>query len=390
MPYQLYLKKGEEKRIIEGHPWVYANEIQRTEGKDKQGSVAEVFSSDGRYIGKGFINHLSKIIVRLITRDGREIDKNFFKERLSAAYNFRRSLGGFSNCSREVFSESDGMPGLIVDKYADYLVLQVLTLGMDQRKEMLLDILEELYHPIGIYERSDVSVREKEGLQEFKGVLRGSVPDLIEMNENGVKMLIDVVNGQKTGHFLDQKENRAALRDYVKGARVLDCFSHTGGFALHAAMYGAASITACDISETATEAIKRNAELNNFKNVETYTGDVFEYLRQLRHNGEFYDTVILDPPAFTKSSDTVQSAIKGYRDINIQAMKIIKKGGFLVTCSCSHFITRDIFLDMLRSAARSAGAEMKLVEYRFESRDHASVLTSEESAYLKTAILYRM
>jgi len=385
MSYSLYLKKNEEKRILQGHPWVYANEVQRIEGHDKQGSIAKVYSCDGRYIGQGYINHLSKIIVRLLSRDEREIDKDFFRELIIKAKNLREEIG-FSNSYRVIFGEADGIPGLVVDKYGDYLSLQILTLGIDVRKEMLTDILDEIFKPVGIYERSDVAVREKEGLEQFKGLLKGNVPEEVEIEENGVKMLVDIINGQKTGHFLDQKENRAAIAPYVKGKRVLDCFSHSGGFALHAVKYGASEAAACDISEHAIKTIEKNAELNGFK-VTTICGDVFDYLRELRLKKENFDTIILDPPAFTKNRETVKDAVRGYKDINVQAMKILKNGGYLISCSCSHFVTTEMFVEMLKDAGNNAGVSVRLLELRSQSRDHAVLLGSEESDYLKCAIL---
>lgn len=281
MGYSLYLKKGEERRIIEGHPWIYANEVSRIEGKDKQGSIAKVYSSSGKFIGQGYINHLSKIVVRLLSYDEREIDRAFFYERIASAWQMRQDLGGFDNSCRVIFGEADGLPGLVVDKYGEYLSVQILSLGIEVRKDMILDILEEIIKPLGIYERSDVAVREKEGLEQVKGLLRGNVPERVEISENGVRMYVDIINGQKTGYFLDQKENRAAIAPYVKGKRVLDCFSHSGGFALHAAMYGAREVIACDISEHAIDTIKSNAELNGY-NIITECADVFDYLRRIR------------------------------------------------------------------------------------------------------------
>lgn len=387
MPYSVYLKKGEEKRIMEGHPWIYANEVMKIVGKDKQGSIAKVYADNGKFIGQGYINHLSKIIVRMLSNDEREIDEQFFMDRINSANRMRQSLNGFQDSARIVFGEADGLPGLVVDKYADYLVIQVLTYGIEIRKDIIINVLKTIFNPKGIYERSDVPIREKEGLEQFKGLLFGEIPDRVEILENGVKMSVDVINGQKTGHFLDQKENRAAIAPYVKDKKVLDCFSHTGGFAMHACKYGAKEVIATDISEHAIESIQANAKLNGY-NVATECVDVFEYLRNLKRDNVKFDTIILDPPAFTKSRDSIDDAIRGYRDINIQALKAINHGGYLISCSCSHFITSEMFIDMLKSAALSVGVKVRLLELRMQSRDHSMLLGSEESMYLKCAILY--
>jgi 23S rRNA (cytosine1962-C5)-methyltransferase len=385
MPYSLYLKKGEERRLLEGHPWVYANEVSKIEGKDKQGSIAKVYSFDGKFIGQGYINHISKIIVRLLSRDEREINESFFREKIQNAWNMRKDLG-FNNSCRVVFGEADGLPGLVVDKYGDYLAVQVLALGIEVRKDLITGILKDIFNPKGIYERSDVSLREKEGMEPYKGLLYGEVPERAEIEENGVKMLVDIMSGQKTGHFLDQKENRAAIKPYVSGKRVLDCFSHSGGFALHAMKYGASEAVAVDISDFAVETIKKNADLNGFK-VSTVCADVFDYLRDVRQSKESFDTIILDPPAFTKSRENIKDAIRGYKDINVQAMKILKHGGYLISCSCSYFVTSDMFIEMLLKAGNDAGVSVRLLELRSQSRDHAVLLGSEESNYLKCAIL---
>lgn len=382
----VYLKKGEEKRILEGHPWVFANEVARIDGKDKNGSIVNVYSFNNKFIGQGYINHLSKIIVRILSRNENEIGYEFFRDKIKKAWELRKNLSGFENSCRVVFWEADGLPGLVVDKYSDYLVIQSLTLGIEQRKDLIVKALIEIFNPIGIYERSDVGIREKEGLELFKGILYGKIPEKIEIKENDIKMLVDAMGGQKTGHFLDQKENRAALKDYVKNKRVLDCFSHTGGFSLHAKSYGAKEVVACDISENAINSIKENAKLNNFE-IKTVCDDVFEYLRKIKGEEKF-DVIVLDPPAFTKSADNVKDAIRGYRDINIQALKAIKSGGILVTCSCSHFINADMFINMIRTASISAGVSVRLLELRSQSRDHSVNLYSEESQYLKCAILY--
>lgn len=383
--YTLTLKQGKEKRIMH-HPWVYANEVAKIEGKDKQGSIAKVLSSDGRFVGYGFINHFSKIIVRILTRDETPIDRDFFYNRIKNAKDYRESLG-YKDNYRVVFGESDLLPALIVDKYGDTLSVQFLALGMDVRKEMIVDILVELFHPKCIYERSDVAVREKEGLQETKGVLYGELDRDLIIEENGIKMRIDVENGQKTGYFLDQKENRDNLKYYVKGKTVLDCYCNQGGFSLNAAKNGAKEITAVDVSSLALEAVETNASLNGFSNITTVKADVSELLREYRKEGRKFDVIILDPPAFTKSADTVRQAYKGYLDINMLGMKLLSEGGVLVTCSCSQHMTVPLFLEMLGEAAKRSGTNMKLVEFRTQAKDHAALLNLDEGLYLKVAVL---
>ena len=386
MCYKIYLKKGEEKRIVAGHAWVYANEVARIEGKDKNGSLASVYASDGRFVGKGYINHASKILVRIFIRGDGVDDKDFYLSSLSSADNYRRRLG-YENCYRMVFAEADNLPALIVDKYGDYLVIQCLSLGIDLRKKLICECLTELFHPKGIYERSDVSVRKKEGLTEIKGLLYGEVPDYCEIVENGLKMLVDVKNGQKTGYFLDQKENRFAVRRYCAGAEsVLDCFCNSGGFSLNAATV-TKNVVSCDISPLALKNVSDNARLNGIENITTLQGDVFEVLRDFRREKRQFDTVILDPPAFCKTADEVKDAYRGYKDINLTAMKIVKSGGFLITCSCSHYMTMPLFEKMLIDAARESGRRVRSVEVKTQAPDHPSLLCAEETQYLKFFVL---
>lgn len=384
MAYEIYLKKGEEKRIVAGHSWVYANEVAKIEGKDKNGALASVFSSDGRFIGKGYINHASKILVRVFIRGNETDDEQFYLERIKAANDYRIKLG-YKGCYRMVFAESDRLPALIIDKYGDILVMQCLSLGIDLRKKLICDCLIKLFAPKGIYERSDVAVRKKEGLPEVKQTLYGEVPDYCEIEENGIKMLVDVKNGQKTGYFLDQKENRLTARRYCAG-NVLDCFCNSGGFSLNAATV-AQSVTACDISELALQNVRDNAKLNGFKNIQTLQGDVFEVLRTFRKEKRQFDTVILDPPAFCKTADEVKDAYRGYKDINLTAMKIVKSGGFLITCSCSHYMTANLFEKMLAEAAKESGRIVRYVETKTQSPDHPSLLSADETQYLKFIVL---
>lgn len=385
MAYEIYLKKNEEKRIAAGHSWVYANEVARIEGKDKNGSLASVFSYDGRFIGKGYINHASKILVRIFIRGDETDDRQFYLTRLRAAWDYRRKLG-YENCCRVVFAEADNLPALIVDKYGDYLSVQCLSLGIDMRKAMITDCLVEIFRPRGIFERSDVALRKKEGLSEVKGVLYGEVPDIAEIEENGLKMLVDIKNGQKTGYFLDQKENRFAARRYAAGGEVLDCFCNSGGFSLNCATV-AKHVTACDISQAALDNVMRNARLNGLENIDTVCGDAFELLRFFRRSGRKFDLVILDPPAFCKSAAEVKDAYRGYKDINLQGMKLVESGGFLITCSCSHYMTATLFERMLAEAAKESGRVVKSVEIKTQAPDHPSLLCADETHYLKFYVL---
>ena len=387
MSYEIYLKKNEEKRIIAGHSWVYANEVAHIENKDKNGALATVYSCDGRYIGKGYINHASKILVRIFIRGNEDDDKALYLKRIKVADDYRKKLC-YDNCYRMVFAEADDLPALIVDRYADIFVIQCLSLGIDMRKDMIVECLKELFAPKGIYERSDVPVRKKEGLAEVKGLLYGEVDDYVCIEENGIKMLVDVKNGQKTGYFLDQKENRYAVRRYCRDAdEVLDCFCNSGGFSMNAATV-AKKVTACDISELALKNVRDNAALNGFTNVQTLCGNVFDVLREFRQKKKQFDVVILDPPAFCKSADQVKDAYRGYRDINATAMKIVKSDGFLVTCSCSHYMTMPLFEKMLIEAARQSGRVVRSVEVKTQAPDHPSLLCADETQYLKFFVLH--
>ena len=384
MAYEIYLKKGEERRIINGHSWVYANEVGKIIGKDKNGSLATVYTFDGKYVGKGFINHASKILVRIFIRNEREDVDNVIAEHIHTASAMRRELG-YDNSYRAVFAEADDLPALIVDKYGDYLSVQILSLGMHLRKKQIVAALVDEFAPKGIYERSDVAVRKKEGLEECTGVLYGEVPEWVEIVENGLKMLVNIRLGQKTGYFLDQKENRMAIRRYARG-NVLDCFCNSGGFSLNAAT-NADSVIAVDASELALDNVRRNAELNGFTNVQTVCADVFELLRDYRKQGKTFDCVILDPPAFTKTASETQDALKGYLDINTLGLKLVKNGGYLVTCSCSHFVSQPMFEKMLSEASRRSGRRVQCVEVRSQAPDHPTLPCSDETHYLKCFVL---
>ncbi|HOI47135.1 MAG TPA: class I SAM-dependent rRNA methyltransferase [Bacilli bacterium] len=382
---KVILKKKEHLRIQDGHPWIFSNEVHHFQGNVENGDIVDVVSFEGEFVAKGFINLNSKIIVRVLSREDVFINKEFFKERIRQA-NSHRVRVGYQNAYRVVFGESDLLPGLIIDKYDQYFVIQTLSFGMDLRKNIICEVLEELFHPLGIYERNDVPVREKEGLELKKGFIGKSFNPVVKIKENGITLQVDLENGQKTGYFLDQQDNRKAIEPYVRGMKVLDCFSHTGGFALHAAQYGAKEVTALDISEQAVKNIEANIKLNNFKNVKTQVGDVFHFLRQYHKENEMFDVIILDPPAFTKSKGTVDSAYRGYKEINLSAMKIIKSGGYLITFSCSQHLTPALFMQMLVDASIDSKRVIQMVEFRTQSKDHLSLIATDESFYLKCMI----
>jgi len=384
---KIYLKPKEEIRIIQGHPWVFNNEIDKIEGTIKSGELAYVYSYKDIFIGKGFLNTSSKIFVRILSRDiDAVIDEEFFFEIIQNANKNRLDLG-YKNSYRVLFGEADGIPGFIVDKYGDYLSIQILSLGIDLRKEMFLRILVSIFDPKGIYERSDVPVRKKEGLSSFKGVVYGEVPEKVLIKENELTMEVDIIQGQKTGSFLDQQDNHNALKPYVKHKKVLDCFSHIGGFGLHAAFHHAREVVCVDVSETAVLQIERNAMLNHFTQVKAVKADVFNQLRYYQEQHETFDVVVLDPPAFAKKSDDLKKAYQGYKDINLQALKIIEPNGYLVSCSCSHYMTPSLFLEMLMDASHDAKRITQMVEFRIQGKDHPALIGSDESLYLKCVIL---
>ena len=388
MPQSVFLKKHEERRIVDGHAWVYANEVDHIDGSGKNGDLVSVYDAAGRFIGRGFINHLSKILVRIFLRNDREtVDRDFFVRRIREAYAVRQRLG-FGDSCRVVFAESDDLPALIVDQYHDLLSVQILSLGMELHKQEIVQALVEVFRPRGIYERSDVEVRKKEGLPLVKGPLYGTFEPRVVIEENGLRLVADLENGQKTGYFLDQKENRFAIRRYCKDAEVLDCFCNVGGFSLNAAAAGAKHVTALDISEKALEDVRENAALNGFSDrVSTECADVFEALRRYRHEGRRFDVVILDPPAFAKTANDVKNAYRGYKDINILGMKLVNPGGFFVTASCSHYMSATLFERMLKEAAHESGKRIRVFESRTQAPDHPALLAADETTYLKFYIL---
>lgn len=384
--YTVILKKNEDIRIRNGHSWVYANETSRVEGEGGNGALAAVYSYGGDFLGKGFINFLSKILVRIISRSEDEnIDRDFYFRRIYAAKKLRESMG-YSNNYRAVFAEADGMPAFICDKFGDVLSCQFLSLAMEKAKQDILSCLTEIFSPRSVFERNDVAVREKEGLRQTKGLLYGVNDPEVIITENGLKIKVNVMKGQKTGYFLDQKENRRAAGIYAKGKRVLDCFSNSGGFALNCAARQASSVTAADISDTAVNDIAENASLNSLK-IETVKADVFDLLRSYGKERRQFDMIILDPPAFCKSAAEISDASRGYRDINTLAMKLITNNGILATCSCSHYMSSQLFEKILAESARAAHKTIRYLERRFQAPDHPYLPSAEETLYLKFCIL---
>lgn len=388
MPYRVFLKKHEERRILDGHAWVYANEVDHIDGSGHNGDLASVYDASGRFLGRGFINHLSKILVRIFLRNDTEtVDKDFFVRRIREA-NASRVRLGYSDCYRAVFAESDDLPALIVDKYHDLLCVQILSLGMNLHKKEITDALIEIFSPRGIYERSSAEVRKKEGLELSSGPLYGDFDPRVVIEENGLRLIADLENGQKTGYFLDQKENRFAIRRYSENAEVLDCFCNVGGFSLNAAAAGAKHVIALDISERALMDVRENAALNGLSDrIETVCGDVFSVLREYRAEKRQFDLVVLDPPAFAKTANDVKNAYKGYKDINILGMKLVRKNGFLVTASCSHYMGVTLFEKMLKEAAHECGRRIRVFESRTQAPDHPALLSAAETSYLKFYIL---
>ena len=380
------LRKTRETRVRGGHPWIYSSEIEKVDGAFENGDIVNVCDFRGKFIGRGFYNPQSQISLRILTRNDEPCDRAFFERRVRDAWEYRKRLCDPQSC-RLIYSESDFLPGLVVDKFGDILVLQSLSLGIERIKDMIADLLMEIVEPAGIWERSDVPVRRLEGLEQTTGLLRGAVPDLVEMRENGILFGVDVKNGQKTGFFLDQKENRAAIAPLCPGARVLDCFCHNGSFSLHAAKYGAKSVLGVDISEEALEVARANARRNDMANVTFEAHNCFDHLRELTDAGEKFDLVILDPPAFTKNKAAVPAALRGYKEINLRGLKLVRPGGFLVTCSCSQHVLTEMFQDIVNQAARDAKKRVRLVEYRTQGKDHPILPQSIETKYLKCMIL---
>ena len=383
------LKKGEGRLLKSGGMWVFDNEIASIMGSFLNGDIVLIRDFDGYPLGRGFINTNSKIVIRLLTRDeNQKIDDAFLEQRVRDAWEYRKKVTDTGSC-RLIFGEADFLPGLVVDKFSDVLVVQSLALGIDKLKVQILDLLKKVLAEDGIqirgiFERSDAKVRRQEGMELYKGFIGPEFPTLVQIEENGVKYQVDIRDGQKTGFFLDQKYNRLAIQKLCKNVRVLDCFTHTGSFALNAGIAGASEVTGVDASQLAVDQATANAALNGLQDrVKFICEDVFELLPSLEEQEEKYDVVILDPPAFTKSRNSVKNAVKGYREINLRAMKLVKDGGFLATCSCSHFMTYELFTKTIGQAARSAHKRLRQVEYRTQAPDHPILWASDESYYLK-------
>lgn len=383
------LKKGEGRMLKSGGAWIFDNEIDSVLGEFDDGDIVLVHDFDGYPMGRGFINRHSKIRVRMLTRNiDQEIDEEFFRMRLKDAWEYRKKTVDTSSC-RIVFGEADFLPGMVIDKFSDVLVFQALALGIDRYKELLIELLREILLEDGIrirgvYERSDAKEREKEGLKKVKGFLGEEFDTNVEIVENGVRYIVDLKDGQKTGFFLDQKYNRLAIQKLCKNAKVLDCFTHTGSFALNAGIAGAESVLGVDASDLAVNQARENADLNGLSDrVKFISRDVFELLPELEKQGEKYDVVILDPPAFTKSRSSIKNAVKGYREINLRGMKLVKDGGFLATCSCSHFMDYELFTKTIAQAAKNVHVRLRQVEFRTQSPDHPILWAADESYYLK-------
>lgn len=386
---KVYLKKGEGRNLKSGGMWVYDNEIARIEGEFENGDIISVLDFDGYFMGYGFINMKSKITIRILARrKENEITEEFIEKRVRNAWEYRKAAAETDSC-RLIFGEADFLPGIVIDKFSDVLVVESLALGIDMLKpiivEKLIKVLAEDGISIrGVYERSDAKVRLLEGMERFKGFLSEPFDTKVEMVENGVKYIVDVEDGQKTGFFLDQKYNRASIHKICKGKKVLDCFTHTGSFALNAGIAGATSVLGVDASQLGVDQATENAALNGLRDtVKFVCADVFELLPELEEKGEKFDVVILDPPAFTKSRNSIKNAVKGYREINIRGMKLVENGGFLATCSCSHFMDPDLFAKTIKEAARGAHKRIRQVEFRTQALDHPILWAADQSYYLK-------
>ncbi len=382
------LKKKIGLRIENGHPWIFGNEIAEADEAVKPGDIVTVFSGDKKFLGKGFFNPRSQIAIRLLTRNENElVDSRFIHGRMEAAWNYRKKIGYTENC-RLVFGEADGLPGLIIDKFGEHFVIQTLALGIDVWKPAIVSALELIFLTDKIYERNDVPVRELEGMVQQKGFLSTPFDTKIIIQENGIKMEVDLENGQKTGYFLDQQDNRRAIRHIVKDADVLGAFCYTGSFELHAGHYGAKSVLGLDISENAIAAARKNAHLNGLENrVRFEAVNAFDVLKKWAKENKKFDVVMLDPPAFTKSRENIGKAVSGYKEINLRGMKLLRSGGFLVSSSCTNLVPPQLFLDTIRSAAKDAGKKIRQVTYQAQSPDHPIAWGLENTHYLKFLII---
>jgi len=385
---KVYLKRKISPRIANGHPWIFANEVEKMEGDITGGEIVTVFTHDKKFVGRGYINPRSQILVRLLTREKKEeVNEEFFLRRIEKSWNYRKKLGYIENC-RLVFGEADSLPQLIIDKFNDYFVIQTLALGIDVWKAAIVKALNTIFSPKGIYERNDIPVRKLEGLQEQKSFLSAPFDTQICINENGLKFHVDLENGQKTGYFLDQQDNRRAIKNIVKGGDVLGAFTYTGTFEIHAAHYGAKSVLGIDISENAIQQAKKNAELNGLQNICKFeVANAFDVLKQWSNEGRSFDVVMLDPPAFTKSRENIQNAVAGYKEINLRGMKLVKQGGFLVTSSCTNLVSEELFLQTIDMAAKDARKKIRQVTFQTQSADHPVIRGVESTYYLKFLII---
>ena len=385
---KIYLKRKISPRVVNGHPWIFNNEVEKLEGEIQGGEIAEVFTHDKKFVGKGYVNPKSQILVRLLTRNKtEEINESFFYQQISKCWEYRKKLGYTENC-RLVFGEADSLPQLIVDKFNDHFVIQTLALGIDVWKPAIVKAINEIFHPKGIYERNDVPVRELEGLPQQKGFLSDPFKTKIIIKENGLQFYVDIENGQKTGYFLDQQDNRRAIQHIVKDGDVLGVFTYTGTFEIHAAHYGAKSVLGVDISDSAVQQATANAELNGVQDICRFeTANAFDVLKQWGKDGRQYDVVMLDPPAFTKSRETIQKAIAGYKEINLRGMKLIKPGGFLVTSSCTNLVNSELFFQVIDMAAKDARRKIRQVTYQTQSGDHPVIRGMDNTQYLKFLVV---
>lgn len=385
---KVFLKKKIQNRVLLGHPWIFGNEVGQIDGEVNPGDIVDVFTHTGVFVGRGYINPQSQILVRLLTRDKNEqINDGFFLQRLQKAWDYRKKIGYVENC-RLVFGEADELPALVIDKFNDYLVIQTLALGIDRWKPAIVAALEKIFSPKGIYERNDVPVRELEGLPQQKGFLSAPFDTNIILKENGLQFHVDIENGQKTGYFLDQQDNRRAIQHIVKGADVLEAFCYTGTFSCHAAHYGAKSVLGLDISENAVATARRNAELNGLQDKCKFQAvNAFDQLKAWTKEDKKFDVVILDPPAFTKSRENIQKAITGYKEINLRGMKLLKPGGFLVTASCTNLVTPSMFLETIDLAAKDARKKIRQVTFMTQAQDHPILWNIENTTYLKFLIV---
>lgn len=384
---KIYLQYSVSQRILAGHPWIFDNEVKSIPTNIENGSIVEVYDKENKFVGRGGINANSKILIRLLTRNQQEnIDKDFFHRKLQEAWALRTALGYTQNC-RLVFGESDGLSGLIIDKFGDYFVLQTLSLCLDKWKKVLVEILVEMFRPKGIYERNDVPVRELEGLPQQKGFLHNEFSTQIIIQENGLSIQVDVDKGQKTGYFLDQHENRKAIQHIVKDADVLEAFCYVGSFSIHAAHYGAKKVLGIDVSEWAVAQAQENAKLNGLESVCSFQAiNAFDQLKIWEKEKRKWDIVILDPPAFTKSRENIKKAITGYKEINLRAMKLVKPGGFLVSASCTNLVNPELFLQIIDMAARDVRKSIKQIYFNTQAKDHPILWHIENTQYLKFLI----